>query len=630
MTIKQYAMGALLCASLASTALISGCSNSDGRSADSLLAPTAGANPFPAVTNSTLLQFFNSGFASTVGNVNLLVDGPSSSTTAIHAPQSALPQVTNGAVTLGNLTYLLNDKGIPAMSGTIFPASGQAAGVNVTSVFSTVITPDHKFAYALSSVQRTPRLANITPTVSNTTQAAANATAIAIAGANATATVNATAVGILTEEFGGETTLQTLAVNPKTGVLEAPPFALNTRIFNTNVNLRGAVVHPNGDYLYLFGDRLSNNVSGAVPGVVEVDGPVQNQVSYNITVGDARNQVNNGTVFFVPRATSDGKALGRKGFILKFTLQRSTGEPLDTTLQAYDLPDGVASPTTAVFGPGGKDLYFACYNGSSNANGRANNSSVLHYRLGVGGTLPANPAGVATPTTTVTLPRGATGLAFSQGSKRLYATCQIGEATFAGGDGSPNTGEPTGGTGSIRCLSVDATTGAIARQASGDMVGLAFPGEIVSHPVFDRLYVVENGRLFDTAGNATAAGAATGSPVSGTAAVRAITIDSATGVLTTRDRLPRVSANQEFISSLNIDPTGQILVSKAWPSPLQVDPGAVSALINATGDVPQTQAGGYTSIQILADGTLKPIEFLTLPLNRGSLSPVHLLTTQTP
>ncbi len=633
---NNYLLSAVLCSGLCLAATLSGC-NGGGNAVD---APGTKGDVTTPVSFGSLdkLQFVHSRFVppTTLSGQTRTNDGL---TTGFPTPEPDFPQVLRrttsptdgfpptsigsevsvdsnsfkgtGTVTIGNIGIAFNDQGAFSLSGTISPTAGEVSSdPNFGPTVHTAISPDRKFAYAISSVGVVPQALNITaPAVSTPASNVINATVANITIANTTtvSAVNTEQTRVTSYGAYGSNRVTTLAVDQSNGALVPPPFSLNTRLFGTQGTFTYAAVHPSGSFLYIFGDDLTVNVAGTNPNVAEIDAPFTDTVSYHFDTNAAPNVFINGTVgnatavppiapipaniTFVPVAESSGRTIGRRGFVIKANLNRATGQPDFVTSEITRLPAGFATPNHAVFGPNGTDLYLACYNVATGAVGRrVNAGAVLHYKLSTSGSAITGSLPVA-PTAQVVLPGGTHSLAFSQGSRRLYASCQV--------------------DGSIRCLTIDPNTGALARQISGDLVGLAAPGSMVAHPTFDRLYVAESSQ--------SNVGLPAGS-VSGGRAIKVLGINSSTGVLSQLFSETLTMPNTRQLGSITIDPNGLVLYSHGGSE------GLPSLIGDATTTSFRNDIGEVGVHKINADGSTRLVDILGLT-GHGRLGEVYKLAT---
>jgi hypothetical protein len=638
---NNYLLTALLCTGLSVAGLLTGC-NGGGSGVD---APnTKGAVTTPiSFGNDDKLQFIYSRFEppTTLSDQTRLGDGnttgfpadadfpqfvrQTTSPTSTFPPTLGLVVNSNGTsrlgggnVTVGNVAVTRDDQGVLNLSGALTPTGGtQASQPNLGPAVFTAVSPDRKFAYGISSVGIAAQAFNISaPPLGDTANSVINATTLTVptpAGTNATSIVNTTQTRVQSYGAFGANRATTMAINATDGTLQPPPFALNTQQFGTQATLNYAIVHPSGSFLYIFGDDITANVTNTNPNVVELDPPFVDTVTYQLNTTGLPNVVVAGTpevladpaamppvagsaatasnITFVPVASSSGRTLGRRGFVMKVNINRTTGEPDFINRETISLPAGFATPNHVLFGPGGTDMYIACYSVANNpANRSVSAGGVLHYKLSqaggsVTGSLPAVPTGQ------FVMPRGTHSLALSQGSRRLYATCQI--------------------DGSVRCLSVNPNTGALALQPSGDILGLTSPGPMVAHPTFDRLYVGE-GRQTNIGGPAGTIG--------GAQSVKVLSVDSATGVLSQLFSGPVNMPNTNQLKSLAIDPNGQIIYAQGDAAGVPTIVGNVSTS-PFFGDV-----GEVGVLKVAADGSFTLRDILGLP-GYGRLGEVYKLVS---
>ena len=636
MKIRDDVKTALFCAGLALSSLVAGCA-SETQDAQSILksgstqknAANSGAievllsNDFNILPNPVFnptVQVSSPQVAVVVNSTNTTVPvnstGPANQGIVANDPNNnntPIPTQAPSSVGAGNLVLTVNDTGVFVPSGQVNNAS--LAGVNTsTATVWTATTPDHKFAYTFSGVQTYPQTINSTaPGADANTTAALNIVAAKASGtANATVTVNATALPIFQRGFFGENQIRTFRTS-EIGVFSLPPFFLSINNFSLNNSFTYGIVHPSGSFLYAFGDVLSAGQAGTLTSAVEQP-PAQDRIVIdpnNRTIVTANNAT---TVQFFTKTFSSNSTIGNRGFIQIYSINRATGEL--TQIGGLSLPAGMATPRHAVFGPNGSDLFVSAY---SVANGStvANNGAVLHYALDravVGNSTVLTGTLGAGPTETFLVGRGAMGLAFSQGFRRLYVACQLDSVSLTG---AGSLGVPTGvsGGGSVRAFKVDANTGNLTREPANDLVvpaggdavngvgvnaTLNFPGFISANPVLDVLYVANSGPVPNLQTDIEQPSI---DPDTGTVASIVVNSTIVGGGNLTRIGLTKGITNRDNYRTINADPSGALVFTQSTASPVLYKLGALTASAEKKG----IQTGGFTVFKVLGNAALSAI-----------------------
>lgn len=608
----NHGWAALVCASLASVTLISGCA-SDSAAGQNTAGGSANSN-FPAQTNLPKPALFLNSFGSRPTTASAKVNGNTTTVFPVSGPvnvptvssnyASFIDGPTGSLITGGLIPQTRTDGGALNISGVI--SVGLVGGTATRgTLVSSAISPDGLFHYALSSAVRDNVFENVTAvnpetaTVNALLPWAANLTGVAPANTSVTFVNNVT-TPIFGRSITGINELEISRVDSAVPSLGAPPFALSRKGLGvaTSFSVNKVAVHPSGSYLYILADNEGVgpvNTPAIVGGVEDTIPPAAQNDTLTFTPGSNNFTISNGTsiVNLIPVATASGQRVTSRGFVMIYDIDRNTGEPIDASLRRIFLPAGCAHPRDLAFGPNGTDLYISCYEVANDPATRvANASAVLHYRLSNTGDI------AAAPTSRVDLPRGAFGLAFGQGFKRLYVSCQLSDAVFTGGvAGVANTGIPTGGTGSVRAVSVDPNNGTIALLPGAVSGGLAFPSRIGAHPTFDRLYVVEDGNLPTQFGQLT--DPVTLGPVFvANSAITALQADSTTGALSFINRQLANLIGFSFYRDVKVDPSGQVLYAISGGSPLPAQAATTSNVSQAGGAVVHKIAStaGFTPI----------------------------------